>query len=127
MVARGLLIFAALSGFIAVSLGAFGAHALKASLSDYHLGIYQTAVSYQFYHTSALLFIALLHASLSSRWLTWAGVSMAAGVTVFSGSLYVLALTQQSWLGMLTPVGGLLLLIGWLLLALTGYQSVRRK
>jgi uncharacterized membrane protein YgdD (TMEM256/DUF423 family) len=124
--ARTFLLLAALSGFAAVALGAFGAHGLKARLGTDLLAVYQTGVQYHFYHTLALLAVALLALQapqLSS--LRWSGWLFAAGILIFSGSLYVLALSGVRWLGAITPFGGVAFLGGWLLLAVAAWQWSR--
>lgn len=109
--------FAAMSGTIAVALGAFGAHALKDKLTQSGtLETYQTAVSYQFYHTLALLGIGLFALKYPSNWINYSGIGMMIGVIVFSGSLYILCFTGIKWLGAITPIGGLAFIIGWLML-----------
>mgnify|MGYP000020273825 CR=1 FL=1 len=125
MTARLMLLFAAVSGFCAVALGAFGAHALKAVLTGYTAQVYQTAVSYQFYHTLALLVAALLLLQFGHRSFRLAGLCFTTGILFFSGSLYTLALSGVHWLGAITPVGGLLMLSGWLCLGWGIFQSVR--
>ena len=108
------LIFSAISGMVSVGLGAFGAHALKDKLeTSGHLATYQTAVQYQFYHTLALLGIAILMSKYSNTWLTNASYSMMLGIIVFSGSLYTLSLSGVKWLGAITPLGGLAFILGW--------------
>ncbi|MCW8907036.1 MAG: DUF423 domain-containing protein [Sedimenticola sp.] len=115
---RLLLFCCALSGFLVVALGAFGAHALAASLTPKLQATYQTAVEYQGLHTLAALAITLLSLHFpESRWLTRAGWLMLLGILLFSGSLYLLALTGIRALGMITPFGGLTLLLGWAMLA----------
>lgn len=114
---REFLVVAAISGFLAVALGAFGAHGLKTRLSPEFMSVYQTGVQYHFYHTGALLACALLlRGGLVHPALYVAGYSYAVGIIIFSGSLYVLAITGQRWLGMVTPLGGLAFLVGWLAL-----------
>lgn len=109
---------AAVSGFLAVALGAFGAHALKARLPEDLLAIYHTAVQYQFWHTAALLAVGLLLFQFPQHvLLKCSGWAFTAGIIIFSGSLYVLALTGTRWLGAITPIGGVAFLAGWLLLA----------
>jgi uncharacterized membrane protein YgdD (TMEM256/DUF423 family) len=126
--AKTYLLIAALNGFIAVALGAFGAHGLKQRLSADMLAIYQTGVQYHFYHTFALVAVALLllHLPLTNMALTnislvnalrWSGILFTVGMVIFSGSLYVLSITGIRWLGAITPLGGLAFLAGWLLLA----------
>lgn len=113
------LAFAAVSGFIAVAMGALGAHALKGRLAPDLVAAYQTAVQYQFWHTLAMLWIAgLWRQRLESGLLSWSAVAMLAGIVLFSGSLYALVLTEQRWFGIITPFGGLSFLAGWLLLVL---------
>ena len=108
------LIFSAISGMISVGLGAFGAHALKDKLETAGLlATYQTAVQYQFYHTLALLGIAILMSKYPSTWLTNASYLMMLGIIVFSGSLYTLSLSGVKWLGAITPLGGLAFILGW--------------
>lgn len=105
---------AGLLGLLAVALGAFGAHALKPILlANNRLDIFELAVQYQFYHTFALLAIALLMRKQESRLLSIAGVLMIVGILFFSGSLYTMALTNLSSLGMITPLGGVCFLAGW--------------
>lgn len=100
-----------------VALGAFGAHALQKLLEESgRLDTYETAVRYQFYHALGLLAIGLLVYRQESILLTYAGWTMFGGVLLFSGSLYILCLTGFTKLGMLAPVGGLLLIIGWVLM-----------
>lgn len=118
------LIISSISGILSVALGAFGAHALKDKLqSEDTLDTYQTAVQYQFYHTLALLAIALLMTKYESQWLNYAGYSMTFGILIFSGSLYVLCFTGMKWMGAITPIGGLLFIAGWLFLLLTALKS----
>ena len=119
------LIFSSVSGLLAVGLGAFGAHALKAKLeASGRLDTYQTAVSYQFYHTLALLGIALLLYKIDSHWLKYAGYGMALGILIFSGSLYVLCFTGITWLGAVTPLGGLAFIAGWFCLLMAAYKGL---
>lgn len=119
------LIISAISGMLAVGLGAFGAHALKAKLTENGvLATFQTAVHYQFYHTLALLGIAVLLAKYESAWLNYAGFSMSLGIILFSGSLYILCFTGIKWLGAITPIGGLLFIVGWFFLLLAALKSL---
>ncbi len=108
------LVAAGIMGLLAVALGAFGAHALKSTLvTNNRLDVYELAVQYQFYHTLALLGIGLLMLNRESRLLRAASVFMILGIFLFSGSLYILALTNNSTLGMITPVGGVCFIAGW--------------
>ena len=104
----------ALSGAIAVILGAFAAHSLKHSLTPQMLDIYQTAVLYQFIHTLALL--GAINLPLGERSLHWAARCFMLGIVLFSGSLYLIAVTGISVLGIITPIGGSAFIVGWLLL-----------
>lgn len=109
----------ALSGFIAVAAGAFGAHALRERLSSDMLQVFQTGVTYQMYHALALLGVGILLARFSidgNVWLSAAGWLFVAGTILFSGSLYLLSLTGTTWLGAITPLGGVAFLLGWLAL-----------
>ena len=125
MTAKILLILTALSGFTSVALGAFAAHGLKNRLSSELLGVFQTGVQYQMFHTLALLAVVLMMAQgINSTWLKVTSYSWLLGMLFFSGSLYVLALTGTKWLGAITPLGGLLFLIGWLSLALTAWKEL---
>ncbi|MET1255868.1 DUF423 domain-containing protein [Aliikangiella maris] len=108
------------SGFalFAVLLGAFAAHALKTQVDAYSLGIFKTAVNYQMNHALGLLVIGVLKSinRFSTHYLNYAAMAMIAGILLFSGSLYLLALLNIKWFGAITPLGGLLFLIGWGLL-----------
>ena len=118
------LVVIALSGFSSVILGAFGAHALKDKVSAPMLSAFQTAVNYQFFHTLALLGVVILMIQLKTapKGLIAACFLWLAGITFFSGSLYGLALGGPSWMGPVTPVGGLLLMTGWLSLLVGSLQ-----
>ncbi len=109
--------------FLAVGLGAFGAHALRARLSADMLQVFETGVRYHFYHSLALFVVAWLSESHPSQWITAAGVALTFGVLVFSGSLYVLSISGVKWWGAVTPIGGLGFLVGWLLLAVGSFRS----
>jgi len=107
----------ALSAFIAVAAGAFGAHALRAKLGPDLLAVFETAARYQMYHALALIAIAWSMNRWAAPQLRVAGWLFVAGTIVFSGSLYLLALTGVRGLGAVTPLGGLCFLAGWLLFA----------
>lgn len=110
---------AAVLGALTVGLGAFGAHGLKNILGPNQLVTYETAVRYQFYHSLALLAVGILFQPFGNRLLLWAGRLFIVGITVFSGSLYLLCLLPQyRWLGAITPLGGLCFIAGWLCMAL---------
>lgn len=121
--ARWLLGLGAVSGMLAVVLGAFGAHALKARLSPDLLATYEIGVRYQMYHALALVLIGLLAQSRASPLLHASGWAMLAGTVVFSGTLYVLALTGERWLGAITPLGGLAFIAGWVMLAVAAFRG----
>ncbi len=110
-------VLGALSGFIAVALGAFGAHALKARLPADLLAIFETGVRYQLYHAFALIAVAWALHTGGQGAARAAGWCFVAGTLIFSGSLYALALSGLRALGAITPLGGLAFLAGWLLLA----------
>lgn len=115
---RVFIILAAISGFLATCLGAFGAHALKSKISMDMLAVYQTGVSYQFYHSLALLLLGLLMIHYDNKYLRLSGVMFGVGILLFSGSLYLLAITGIKQLGIVTPFGGVAFLLGWLSLAI---------
>ncbi len=119
---RSFLMLAAFFGFTGVALGAFAAHGLKARLSAEYLAIFHTGVTYQLVHTLALFGVALLAAHLPGRLVAWAGVAFAIGIVLFSGSLYVLTLTGIGKLGIITPLGGVAFLLGWLCLGLAAWR-----
>ena len=111
-------------GGLSVGIGAFGAHALRATLeAGGRLETFETAVKYQFYHTLALLAIGILMYHLPNKQLGYAAISMVVGIVIFSGSLYVLCLTGVRWWGAVTPLGGVALIVGWGLLFLGIYRG----
>lgn len=121
---RRFAIIAALLALLAVALGAFGAHALQERLPAGDLGIFDTAVRYQMYHALGLLAVAwALGRWPERRLLPWAGGSLLAGTLVFSGSLYLLLASGQRWLGAITPLGGLLMILGWALVAFALWRN----
>lgn len=118
---RLFIVIGALSGFLAVAAGAFGAHALRARLAPEMIDVFQTGVTYEMYHALALVAVGILLARFSSEgsvWLSSAGWLFIAGSILFSGSLYLLAVTGTTWLGAITPLGGVAFLLGWLALAI---------
>jgi uncharacterized membrane protein YgdD (TMEM256/DUF423 family) len=119
---RGFLMLAAFFGFTGVALGAFAAHGLKQRLSPEYLEVFHTGVTYQLFHTLALLAVALLAVHLPGRLLGWAGVLFAVGILLFSGSLYALTLSGIGQLGIITPFGGLAFLVGWLCLGIAAWR-----
>ncbi|MGB3777598.1 MAG: DUF423 domain-containing protein [Tunicatimonas sp.] len=117
MTQKFVLLTAAVLGGLSVGIGAFGAHALRATLeAGGRLETFETAVKYQFYHTLALLAIGILMYHIPDKRLGYAALAMVIGIVIFSGSLYVLCLTGVRWLGAVTPLGGVALIVGWGLL-----------
>ena len=111
---RTFLLIGSILGFLGVACGAFGAHGLKSRLSTDMLAVFETGVRYQMYHALALLIVAAAIGSLGrTPLLVASGCLFAAGVLLFSGSLYALALSGVGTLGAITPIGGLCFLIGW--------------
>ena len=112
------MFLAALAGFLGVALGAFGAHGLRGRLSPDMLAVFETGVRYHMYHALALILVGLI----MGRWSGWlmhtAGWCFVAGILLFSGSLYALALTGVTVLGAITPLGGVAFLAGWACLTL---------
>ncbi len=119
---HSVLVIAAVLGALAVISGAFGAHALKSVLDASLMQVYQTAVNYHLAHTLALGLIGLLlrlpgNGELAQRWYRRAALLFVFGLLLFCGSLYALSLSGQRWLGMITPLGGVCFIAGWLTLA----------
>ncbi|MEO8739637.1 MAG: DUF423 domain-containing protein [Casimicrobiaceae bacterium] len=118
MTARRCVLAAALALAIAVALGAFGAHALRSRLAPDALAIYQTAVQYHFWHALGLLGVGILMTQwTAARLLAIAAWLLIAGLLLFSGSLYVVAVTGERWVGALTPLGGGAFIAAWLMVA----------
>ncbi|WP_375560882.1 DUF423 domain-containing protein [Bernardetia sp. OM2101] len=120
------IFWGAILGALAVGIGAFGAHALKDWLiSIEQVETFQTASKYHFYHSFSLILIGILiqislkNSEKSSKFLTWSGNLHLFGTLIFSGTLYLLCLTNIKWLGAITPIGGVLLIVGWGFLALS--------
>lgn len=114
---------AAINGLIAVAAGAFGAHALKEKLDPKMLAAFETGVRYQMYHALALLAVAWVMSTQPTRLVHTSAWMMLIGIILFSGSLYGLTLLDWRWLAPVTPVGGLSLMVGWLLLAISAFRS----
>ncbi len=98
---------------LAVGFGAFGAHALRDSLTTDQLAVWKTATLYQFVHGLALLILSIAYQLRPSKWLWRAILAMLLGVILFSGSLYLLSTLGWSWLGPVTPIGGIAFILGW--------------
>lgn len=110
------------SAFLSVAAGAFGAHALRAKLAPDLLAVFETAARYQMYHALGLMAVAWAAARCPGALAHWAGWLFVAGTILFSGSLYLLALSGVRWLGAITPLGGLAFLAGWACLLLAARQ-----
>lgn len=117
------LIISAVSGFLSVAIGAFGAHGLKETLiknalaaqldKNHYIDIFNTGVKYQMFHTVALILVSYLIHTYAEKNYHWAGICFAAGILIFSGSLYALSITGIRVLGAITPIGGVCFLLGW--------------
>lgn len=118
------IILGAINGFIAVALGAFGAHGLEGKLTEKQLANWQTGVQYQMFHTGALIAVGLLMGKIQSASLTWAGWMFFIGILIFSGSLYIYSTTAIKTFAMTTPIGGLAFLIGWVLLGIAVLRHI---
>lgn len=116
------IILGALNGFIAVALGAFGAHGLEGKIPDKYLETWQTAVQYQMFHALGLLVLGLLAGKIDSPLINWSGWLMLIGIILFSGSLFVLSVTQIKVLGAITPLGGVSFLVAWVLMIIAAYK-----
>ena len=120
---RKFALLAAVLAFLAVAIGAFGAHGLKARVSAEDLQIFETGVRYHMYHALALFAVAWAATRWPGTLTAVAGWAFVVGIVIFSGSLYALVLTGTRWLGAITPIGGAALLIGWAALALRLYRG----
>lgn len=115
---KTILVTAAVSLALAVIIGAFGAHGLKSRLSPEMMDIYKTGVEYHFYHALGLLLVGILSVQVPSSLMNLSALLLFLGIVIFSGSLYVLAVSGIKWLGAITPIGGLCFIAGWILLVL---------
>lgn len=109
---------------LAVAFGAFGAHALKTHLSAEMLQTWKTAVEYHFYHALGLLLLGVLSFYMPSALLKWSAILLTAGVVLFSGSLYTMALSGIKWLGAITPFGGISFIAGWVMLFIAAWKKL---
>jgi uncharacterized membrane protein YgdD (TMEM256/DUF423 family) len=123
MDARKTLALAGVLIALATILGAFGAHALKAHLSQDKLAVYETAVRYHFFHALGLLAIGVLMRSVDGELLRWSALLVLVGIILFSGSLYLLTFGAPRFLGVVTPLGGLALIVGWGMFAVTMWRQ----
>jgi uncharacterized membrane protein YgdD (TMEM256/DUF423 family) len=120
---RKFFVWGAWNALLSVVLGAFGAHALENWISEEMLAVYTTGTHYHFMHAIGLLALSFAADKLpSSRALLWSGRMLLTGIVIFSGSLYVLSLSGETWLGAITPIGGVCFIVGWALAA-TGVLS----
>ena len=117
------IVTGAVFGFLAVALGAFGAHGLKSKVTVDTLSSFETAARYQIYHALALILVGVLANTVSSPLLEWSGRLFATGVVLFSGSIYLVVFTGVTSLGVVTPFGGLCFLAGWAALAVAAYRG----
>ena len=117
------LVIAALNGALAVAFGAFAAHGLSQQLDAHALGVFETGARYHMYHALAMGLAALAMQGKAARTATWSASLFLAGIILFSGSLYALALTGERVFAFVTPVGGVSFLAGWVLLALAAWRS----
>ena len=131
MTNKTILFIAGISGAMCVALGAMGAHALKDKLPAENMQTFETAVKYQFYHTLALVLVALLSEKKSSKFLKYSSILFIAGIILFSFSLYFLALRpligieneEMKWIGAITPFGGLSFIMAWLMLTFASLKQ----
>lgn len=113
---------AAILLILAVAIGAFGAHALKPKLAEDLMHVYKTGVEYHFYHALGLLLIGILSVYWPGETLYWSAFFLTLGILLFSGSLYLMAVTGIRWLGAVTPFGGLSFIAGWVLLLIAAWK-----
>jgi len=116
------MLIGALAGVVGVGLGAFGAHGLRGRLSPEMLAVFETGVRYHMYHALALVAAAALMGRLDGRFINAAGWLFTAGIVLFSGSLYAMALSGVTIFGAITPIGGVAFLAGWACLAIASFQ-----
>ena len=121
---KGYIIIASLFAALAILFGAFGSHALKERLSAQSLEVYDIATRYLMFHALGIFLIALIGFQLPKESLEIPVIMMIVGTSIFSGSLYLIAMLDFKKLGMVTPIGGLLLIVSWLLLAYNTYKTV---
>ena len=130
---KNTLTIAGISGALCVALGAMGAHALKYKIPSENLITFETAVKYQFYHTLALVLVAILSDKIQSKFLSYSSTFFISGIILFSFSLYFLALRpliginneEMKWIGAITPLGGLCFILAWLLLSFSAIRTIK--
>jgi uncharacterized membrane protein YgdD (TMEM256/DUF423 family) len=125
---RKWIAWGAVSAFLSVAIGAFGAHGLREILTESAKQTYETGVQYHIAHSLGLILIGLLASQWQgSKWIEWSGRLLLSGIILFSGSLYVLSITGVKILGAITPLGGLSFLAGWILVAAAALKSGKPK
>lgn len=117
------LAIGAINGLISVAAGAFGAHGLKASVTPEHLAVFETGARYHMYHALAIIAFAWLSSRSNGQLGNATGWCFLIGIIIFCGTLYAIPITKISKLGAITPIGGVLLMIGWLLLAIAAFKT----
>jgi uncharacterized membrane protein YgdD (TMEM256/DUF423 family) len=120
---RLFLLIGSVAAAVAVAAGAFGAHGLEGRVPPNRIDTFETGVTYHMYHALALLVVAWASSQFAAPSVAYAGYCFVAGILIFSGSLYLLVLTDTSWLGAITPIGGVAFIAGWLLLAYGVWSS----
>ena len=121
---KTILLTASVCLVTAVIIGAFGAHGLKSHLSDEMMRVYKTGVEYHFYHALGILLVGVLSVSVPSGLLNWSAIFLTLGILLFSGCLYVMAISGVTWLGAITPFGGLSFIVGWILLFVAVWKKL---
>lgn len=119
------LILSGISGFVAIAAGAFGAHGLQSIADEARLSAFETGADYHLYHALALFGLAAISQKLESKALTVTGWCWVVGAVMFAGPLYIYGMTGDKTLIMVTPMGGTILMIGWLALVIAGYKAAR--
>ncbi len=124
MTSKSLLIIGSIFMALAVAFGAFGAHIVQDILTPERFQVYQTGVEYHFYHALGLLILGAVSYHIpDSKWIKWSGFAFITGIIIFSGSLYLLTLIDLGRLGMITPLGGVAFIAGWIFLAIAAVKS----
>ena len=125
MTSKSLLISGSIFMALAVVFGAFGAHIIQDMLTPERFQVYQTGVEYHFYHALGLLLLGAVSFHISdSKWISRSGIAFIAGIIIFSGSLYILTLTDTGWLGAVTPLGGVAFILGWIFLVIGTTKNI---
>lgn len=125
---KSLLIIGSIFMAFAVAFGAFGAHIVQDILTPERFEVYKTGVEYHFYHAIGLLLIGVASFHIEkSAWLIWSSRLMIIGILIFSGSLYILTLTNTGWLGAITPLGGVAFILGWSFFAVSASKESKNQ